>query len=72
MPHGYSASKSLLIKHSDAEVVLRDAQNNDYRTPSAEIEELFRLQTSLMPEKLLRDLTRQQAADLLAWLESLK
>jgi len=62
----------LLIDQSDAEVVLRDAQNNNHRIPTTEIEELFRLQTSLMPEKLLRDLTAQQAADLLTWLESLK
>ena len=62
----------LLIEQSDTEVVLRDAQNTDHRISAAEIEELFRLQTSLMPERLLRDLTPQQAADLLAWLESLK
>jgi uncharacterized repeat protein (TIGR03806 family) len=62
----------LLIEQSDDEVILRDAQNNDHRIPTAEIEELFRLQTSLMPEHLLRDLTPQQAADLLTWLASLK
>ena len=62
----------LLMEQSDAEVVLRDAQNNDHRIPAAEVDELFRLQTSLMPERLLRDLTPQQAADLIAWLVSLK
>jgi hypothetical protein len=36
------------------------------------IEELEALTTSLMPEQLLRDLTAQQAADLLAHLGSLR
>ena len=37
-----------------------------------EVEELIPQPKSLMPELLLRDLTAQQAADLLAFLASLK
>ncbi|MBI1311100.1 c-type cytochrome [bacterium] len=62
----------LLIEQSDTKVILRDAQNKDHEIPADDIEEIFRQRTSLMPERLLRDLTPQQAADLLAWLESLQ
>jgi len=37
-----------------------------------EVELLVRQQKSLMPDLLLRDMTRQQVADLLAYLASLK
>ncbi len=62
----------LLVKRTDEEVVLRDPQNQEHHIAAAEIEEMFPQRTSLMPDRLLRDLTAQQAADLLAWLESLK
>lgn len=62
----------LLIERSDSVVVLRDAQTKEHRLATSEIEEMFRMRVSLMPERALRDLTAQQAADLLAWLESLK
>ena len=54
------------------EVVLRDAQGKDAVIPRGEIEGLQPTQKSLMPEGLLRDLTAQEAADLLTYLESLK
>ena len=62
----------LLVRRTDKEVVIRDAQNNEHTIPVTEIDEIFRQRNSLMPEKLLRDLTAQQAADLLSWLASLK
>ena len=42
--------------------------SHDYST----IDEFEPLATALMPEPILRDLTPQQAADLLAYLESLR
>lgn len=62
----------LLIKRTDEEVVLRDPREKDTRIPADEIEEMFRQRISLMPDRILRDLTAQQAADLLEWLSTLK
>ena len=42
------------------------------RIPSGQIEHLVPQRLSLMPELLLRDMTAQQVADLLAYLSSLK
>jgi putative heme-binding domain-containing protein len=58
----------LLVKKDAAEVVLRDAQNQEVRVPAADVEQLAPGRQSLMPDGLLRDLTAQQAADLLAFL----
>jgi uncharacterized repeat protein (TIGR03806 family) len=62
----------LLIEESSKEVVLRNATGQSIRLPIVEIEERARVQRSIMPEGQLRDLTAQQAADLLAYLASLK
>ena len=62
----------LLVERTEAEVVLRNAQNPRLRVPADEIEQLVPQQKSMMPDLLLRDLTPQQAADLLAFLASLK
>ncbi|MBM79010.1 MAG: hypothetical protein CMJ78_00250 [Planctomycetaceae bacterium] len=66
------AFTGLLVERSDERVVLRDPQNKEHQIAAEEIDEMFRQRKSLMPDRLLRDLTAQQAADLLAWLESLK
>jgi uncharacterized repeat protein (TIGR03806 family) len=62
----------LLVSRTDREVVLKDARNETVRVPVAEVERIEPAPTSLMPESLLRDLTAQQAADLLDFLASLK
>ncbi len=62
----------LLVRKTNDEIVIRDTQNRELRFDTAEIEGVFPQRTSLMPDRLLRDLTAQQAADLLSWLESLK
>ena len=51
--------------------MLKDAKNNLIRLASAEVEDLFPQQQSLMPDLLLRDLTAEQVADLIAFLSSL-
>jgi uncharacterized repeat protein (TIGR03806 family) len=62
----------LLMEKSPQQIVLRDAQNQVIRVPMEEVE-LFAVQSvSLMPTMLLRDLSPQQAADLLEFLISLK
>ncbi|MBP87715.1 MAG: hypothetical protein CMJ64_13495 [Planctomycetaceae bacterium] len=62
----------LVLKKTDEEVVLQDAKNELHTIPANEVELLVRQQKSLMPELLLRDMTRQEVADLLAYLSSLK
>jgi len=62
----------LLVEQNDTEVVLRNAQNKEVRVPAAEVESLVSQQKSLMPELLLRDMAPQEAADLLAFLSSLR
>ncbi|HEX3314021.1 MAG TPA: PQQ-dependent sugar dehydrogenase [Gemmataceae bacterium] len=62
----------LLIEKSNAIVVLRPATGKDVRLDAKDIVGLQAQRTSLMPEQLLRDVTPQQAADLLTYLRSLK
>lgn len=62
----------LLESQSDEEVVLKDAQNKPHRVPREQVELLVRQQRSLMPDLLLRDMTPQAVADLLAYLSALK
>ena len=62
----------LLASRTNKEVVLRTAQDREVRIPAGKVERLAPQRTSLMPELLLRDLTAEQAADLLAFLASLK
>ena len=52
--------------------VLKDGKAEQVRIPASEVEELVLQKKSLMPDQLLRDLTAQQAADLLEFLASLK
>jgi uncharacterized repeat protein (TIGR03806 family) len=62
----------VLVSRSETEVRLCDAQGAELIVPAAEVESLEPQATSLMPEQQLRDLTAAQAADLLAFLESLR
>ena len=51
---------------------LRDAKGDPHKVTNTEIEQLKPQRVSLMPEGLMKDLTLQDAADLLAFLELLK
>ena len=62
----------LLAEKTDLEVVLKDLQNRATRIPADQIQQMTRSDRSMMPDLLLRDLTAQQAADLLDFLASLK
>jgi uncharacterized repeat protein (TIGR03806 family) len=62
----------LLVEKTGRDVVLRDPQNREIRVPVANIEQQGSRPGSLMPDRLLSDLTAQQAADLLEYLGSLK
>jgi putative heme-binding domain-containing protein len=62
----------LLITEDDNTLTLRDATGKDIKIDQAEITDRKPSSKSLMPDRLLQDLTAQQAADLLAYLSSLK
>jgi hypothetical protein len=51
--------------------VLKDAKNNLIRLTTSDVEQLSPQQQSLMPDLLLRDMTAEQVADLLAFLSAL-
>lgn len=61
----------LLARQDEREVVLKDTKGELTAIPAAEVEALVPQQQSMMPELLLRDLTAQQVADLLAFLGGL-
>ncbi len=62
----------LLVEKTTDHVVLKDAKNETIRVPAGKVSRLVPQAKSLMPELMLRDLTAEQAADLLEYLVSLK
>jgi putative heme-binding domain-containing protein len=62
----------LVVEKNEREIVVRTAQDKEVRVPAAAVAALQAQATSLMPEMLFRDLTAQQAADLVDFLASLK
>ena len=61
----------ILSKRTGAEVILRNAEDKEIRIPSTEVVSMQAQSISSMPEMLLRDLTAQQAVDLIDYLASL-
>jgi putative heme-binding domain-containing protein len=62
----------VLASKTEREIVLRDAEAKEVRIAAEKVAALLPQKKSLMPEQLLRDLTAEQAADLLEFLTSLK
>ncbi|MBO0696857.1 MAG: PQQ-dependent sugar dehydrogenase [Zavarzinella sp.] len=62
----------LIVARDDQSLTIRDPQGKDTKLPLAKVVSQIPSKKSLMPDQLLRDLTAEQAADLLAFLESLK
>jgi putative heme-binding domain-containing protein len=60
----------LLVDKTDREVVLTDAEKKTLRIPASDVDQMAPQPKSLMPDSLLRDLTAQQAADLVEFLAS--
>jgi putative heme-binding domain-containing protein len=60
----------VVTERTDDAVVLKDAQGKAIKIPRDQVEQLAPQARSLMPELLLRDLTAQQAADLLEFLSA--
>ncbi len=62
----------IIVSRTAQEVVLRDAADKEQRIKASSISSTLPQPKSLMPEQLLRDMTAQQAADLLEYLSTLK
>jgi putative heme-binding domain-containing protein len=62
----------LIVERTEKEITVRDSQARDTKVPLTKVLSQIPSKKSLMPDQLLRDLTAEQAADLLAFLESLK
>ncbi|HEY1068759.1 MAG TPA: HEAT repeat domain-containing protein, partial [Pirellulales bacterium] len=60
-----------LIEKTDSQVTIKDIKGNLIRVAADEIDTLEEQKKSLMPELVLKDVTAQDAADLLAYLGSL-
>ncbi len=61
----------LLVKEDPKSVTLNTAEKKQVTIPRDKIEALQKAEKSLMPERILSDLTAQEAADLLSYLMSL-
>lgn len=61
----------MVVSRGAAALVLRDAQGKETRLPADQVAGVTPQKASLMPDQLLRDLTAQQAADLVDYLASL-
>jgi putative heme-binding domain-containing protein len=62
----------LLVERNQEAVILKTPRNETIRIATDEIEDLKPQEKSFMPDQILRDLTARDAADLLAYLGSLK
>ncbi len=62
----------LIVERNDEEIVLDNAKLERLHIPVADIEQIEPLAKSLMPERLLSDMTAQEAADLLEYLSTLR
>lgn len=62
----------LLVKQDKKSITLKTAEKKLITIPRNEIEEMRKGEKSLMPDRILSDLTAQEAADLLSYLLSLE
>jgi len=62
----------LRVADTGDEVVLKDANNKEIRLAATEVEQVLKQEQSLMPDSLVRAMTAQQLADLIAYLSACK
>ena len=62
----------ILVERTAEGITLRNAEGNEVRVATKDVEQFAAQPKSLMPELQLRDMTADQVADLLAFLASLK
>ena len=61
-----------LVEKTDQQVTLQDIKGTRIRVPAGEVEALVEQEKSLMPELVLQEVSAQDAADLLAFMTTLK
>ncbi len=76
VPHLVETSAGLtylgmLVEKNAERVVLKDTQSKLIRIPAGDVESIQEHRISLMPELVLKDVTAQDAADLLAYMKTL-
>jgi putative heme-binding domain-containing protein len=62
----------VIASRNEKEIVVRDAQAKEHRFAAVEVDSVTPQRQSLMPDQLLRELTAQQAVDLVEFLAGLK
>jgi putative heme-binding domain-containing protein len=62
----------VLVSRDERQVVLRDGEGKEVVVAAGDVEELRPSRASLMPDGQLAELTAQEAADLIAYLSSLR
>jgi putative heme-binding domain-containing protein len=62
----------VIARRNEKEIVVRDAQAKEHRFAGEDVDSVTPQRQSLMPDQLLRDLTAQQAVDLVDFLAGLK
>ena len=62
----------LILKRTAKELFVREAPDKTTRVARANVDVIRPGRVSAMPEQLLQNLTAQEAADLIAWLRSLR
>jgi len=60
----------LLVEKTEAEVALKTAEKQTVRVKTADIDQFKKSDKSLMPDRILSDLTPQEAADLVEYIRS--
>jgi putative heme-binding domain-containing protein len=60
----------LLVEQSPDEIVVKTVERQQFRVARKNVEELRKSEKSLMPERILSDLTAQEAADLFEYIRS--
>lgn len=60
----------LLVEQSPSEIVLKTVEKQVVRVRRTNVEEMVRSEKSLMPERILSDLTAQEAADLIEYIRT--
>ena len=64
------AHTGLLVEKTDQEVVLKTAERQIVRIKTADIDQFKKSDKSLMPDRILSDLTPQEGADLIEYIRS--
>lgn len=67
---GGQTHSGLLVEKTEKEVALKTAEKQIVRVKTADIEALKKSDKSLMPDRILSDLTPQEAADLVEYIRS--